>query len=69
LQVSVWQRKTKLMKKDVRHVEVIVLTGMNHGLIHFMSGCQRPNDWCSLGKVGARTDYVEYMHTGLGVVC
>jgi len=58
LQIEVRLRNFKLGEKHVRHISVIVLSGMNQGLPHTALSNGAEN-WRRLNKIRARANDVE----------
>jgi hypothetical protein len=61
-EVNVRCGKTQLLEEDIRHVDVVVLPGMNQGLRYIVASFQSAQDRRGLHEVWARSNDVEYFH-------
>ena len=61
-QVEVRPRHAQLVEKDLRHVGIIMLPGMNQTLLDSGVGVDRFDDRCRLHKVWTRADDVKEFH-------
>ena len=58
----------ELIEKDLRHLGVIMLAGVDEGLPDIGSGAQCFQHRCRFHKIGARTHHVDNIHSHLPTV-
>jgi hypothetical protein len=63
LEVEVRFRDAKLVKKYIRHLRVVVLSGMNENLHHTVTPGEGGHHRRDLHEVGTSPDNVEYLHS------
>ncbi len=61
-QIHIGRRYLQLLKEDIRHIDVIVLTGMDEGLSYIRVLLQGVQDWSDLHEVRARSYNMKYVH-------
>jgi hypothetical protein len=61
-QVHIGRRDVELLEEHIRHIDVIVLAGVDEGLGHICVVFQGVQDGDDLHEVGARSDDVKYVH-------